>query len=226
MEVFVNHTKSKREILREKRKEQKRKRTLAFIIVIGAAIILFSFAAFLPKLLMDKTKYENSSGFSIGDPDAPVTVTEFSSYTCSYCKSYSETYESEFVANYVDTGLVYFTYINIPSGSEESLAAAEASYCAAEQNLFFEYKGYLFTYSGTDDGFSESNLISYAASAGLDVDEFQACMDSDLYAEAYLDDYEYATNAGLSGTPSFFVNEASLVYSSELYDTIDAYLGY
>jgi len=221
----VNNTKSKREILRQKRKEQKRKRTIAFIIVVVIAIILFSSAAFLPKLLMGKTKYENTNGFSIGDPDAPVTVTEFSSYSCGHCKNYSETYESNFVATYVDTGLVYFTYINLPNSSEESLAAAEASYCAAEQNLFFEYKEYLFTYSGSDNGFSESNLISYAASAGLDVDQFQACMDSDLYADAYLDDYEYATYAGLTGTPSFFVNDTSLVYSSTLYETIEAYLG-
>jgi protein-disulfide isomerase len=225
MEVYVNNTKSKREILREKRKEQKRRRTITVIIIVGVAVILFSFAALLPKLIMGKVKYKNALGFSVGDPDAPVTVTEFSSYSCGYCKNFSESYESDFIAKYVDTGLVYFTYINLPSGSEESLAAAEASYCAAEQDLFFEYKEFLFTYSGSENGFSENNLITYASSAGLNVSDFQVCMDSDIYANAYLDDYQYATDAGLTGTPSFLINGTSLVLSSQLDDTVDAYLG-
>lgn len=217
-------SKSKREILREKRKEQKRRRTLTFIFVILAAVIVFSLAAFLPKLLMKKTKYETVSGFSIGNPDAPVTVYEFSSYSCGHCKNYSENYESDFISKYVETGLVYFTYVNIPSSTEGSLAAAEASYCAAEQNLFYEYKELLYTYSGSTNAFSTGNLVSYASSAGLDTDEFQACLDSDIYADAYFEDYQFAQNAGLTGTPSFLVND-TLVYSSELVLKIEEYLG-
>ncbi len=217
-------SKSKREILREKRKEQKRRRTLTFILVILAAVIVFGLAAVLPKLLMKKTKYETVSGFSIGDLDAPVTVYEFSNYSCGHCKNFSENFESDFISEYVDTGLVYFTYVNIASSTEGSLAAAEASYCAAEQNLFFEYKELLFTYSGSTDGFSIGNLVSYASSAGLDTNEFQACLDSDIYANAYFEDYQFAQSAGLTGTPSFLVND-TLVFSSELVSTVDEYLG-
>lgn len=221
-------TKSNREILREKRKAQKRRRTLTFIFVAVSFVILLVLAAVLPALLKkeEATKYENVDGFSVGDPDAPVTVVEFSSYSCSYCQSFSENYESDFIAEYVDTGLVYFTYVNIPSSSDESLAASEASYCAAEQNLFYEYKELLYEHSGDTDPYTTSNLVSYASSAGMDVDEFQTCIDSDTYASAYLDDYQLATDAGLSGTPSFLVNGEALVYTSTLYETVEEYLGY
>jgi protein-disulfide isomerase len=215
--------KSKREIIREKRKEQKRRRVMTFIFVAIAATVLFSVTVILPKFLAGSIKHENANGFSIGDPKAPVTVVEFSSYTCSVCKSFSENHEKDFIAEYVDTGNVYFTYVNIPSNSEQSLAAAEASYCAAEQNKFFEYKEYLYENAGHSDAYTSDNLIEYAAFTDLNSDEFQTCLASDKYADAYLQDYEYARSVGLTGTPSFLVNE-TLVYASELISTVESAL--
>lgn len=215
---------SKRELLREKRKEQKRRKTMTFILITLAAIFLIVFAAFLPKLLVKQTKYGSTRGFSVGDPDAPVTVVEFSNYSCGYCKDFAERVEDGFMSEYVDPGQVYFTYVNIPSNNEQSLSAAEASYCAADQDRFFEYKDLLFTYSGYTDAYSESNLINYAASAGLDVDQFRTCLASDSYADAYLADYEYARSVGLTGTPSFLINGKELVSSSELIPTVDELL--
>lgn len=219
----MSSSKSKREIIREKRREQKRRRAMTVIFIILAAAILFSAVVILPKLLIGSTKYENTNGFSMGDPDAPVTVVEFSSYTCGFCKSFSESYEADFISDYVEPGDVYFTYVNVPSNSEESLAAAEASYCAADQNKFFEYKDYLFSNAGRADSFSTDNLIKYAASADLNTNQFQTCLESDTFANAYLQDYEYAGSVGLSGTPSFLVND-TLVFSSDLIATVESYL--
>lgn len=212
-----------RDLIREKRRKQKHQQLMTLGIIIIAAALLLSAAVFLPKFLSGHSKYDNTNGFSVGDPNAPVKVVEFSSYSCSHCRSFSENYESGLISEYVNTGEVYYTYVNLPANSEESLAAAEASYCAADQNRFFEYKDFLFTYAGSSDSYSTSNLIRYADSAGLDVDSFQVCLDSDQYAEAYLDDYNYAGSVGLTGTPSFLVNER-LVYSNELFPTIQYYL--
>jgi protein-disulfide isomerase len=216
-------SKSKREILREKRKEQKRRRLLTAIFIVIAVAALFSAAVILPKLLAGSVKHENTSGFSIGDPNAPVTVVEFSSYSCSYCKNFSENYEEDFIAKYVDTGDVYFTYVNIPPNNEQSLAAAEASYCAAEQNKFFEYKDLLFTNAGFPNSYSINKLIQYAENAGLNAEAFQTCLDSDEYVDAYLQDRQYAGSVGLEGTPSFLVN-GTLVYSNELISTVESAL--
>lgn len=220
--------KSKREVIRQKRKEKKRRRMMTFIVIALAAAATFSAAVILPKFIgttpkSDRTKQDSRNGFSIGDPDAPVTVVEFSSYLCSHCKSFSENDEKDFIAEYVHTGDVYFTYVNIPSNSDQSLLASEASYCAAEQNLFFEYKDQLYTYAGNPDAYSQDNLIKYASSAGLDTEAFQDCLASDVYAEAYLQDYQFAASVGLRGTPSFLVNE-TLVFSSELIPTVESFL--
>lgn len=217
----MSQSQNTREKLRKKRKQQKRQTTITFLLIAGAAIILIGLVIVLPKLLIPASKYENTNGFSIGDPNAPITVTEFSSYGCSHCKEFSKSVEPDFIKTYVDTGEVYFTYVNIPYNYEEYYAASEASYCAAEQNLFFEYKDQLFTYVGYSDSFSIENLIRYANTAGLDTDAFIACLESNTYAKSYLEDFAYAEAIGLVGTPSFLINGTELVYSSQLYATLD-----
>ncbi len=214
--------KSKREVIREKRKQQKRRRLMMFLIVSITAIILLGFAIILPKFLIGDTKYKNTNRFSVGDKNAPITVVEFSSYSCGYCKNFSENYEKDFISEYVDTGNVYYTYVNLPANSEQSLAASEASYCAADQNKFFEFKDLLYTNAGYSDSYSTSNLIQYATTAGLDEEKFQTCLASDKYAESFLEDYDYASSVGLSGTPSFLVNGITLVYSNELMTIIES----
>lgn len=215
---------TKREQLREQRRQQKRRKTLTFILISLSAIALLALALFLPKLLVKKTSYEGTNGFSIGDPDAPVTVVEFSSYNCGYCKDFSERIEDGFVEEYVNTGKVFFTYVNLAGNNESSISAATASYCAAEQNRFFEYKDLLFTYAAMGDGFSSSNLINYANTAGLDANAFQNCLQSGTYADAYNQDYEYAMSVGITGTPTFLINGEELVSSSQLIPRVEELL--
>ena len=220
----MSQTQSKREMLREKRRQQKRRKTITFVSVAVIGILLIAALIFLPRLFTKASKYENTNKFSIGNPNAPISVVEFSNYGCSHCKDFSENTEADFIEKYVNTGEVYFTYVNIPYNDEGYLAASEASYCAAEQNLFYEYKEQLFKYVGYTDSFSVENLIRYASNVGMDTDSFTACLESDTYAQSYLDDYAYAEAIGLQGTPSFLINGTELVYSSQLYETLDALL--
>lgn len=220
----MSQTLSKREMLHEKRKQQKRQKTITFLSIAAVGVLLIGALIFLPRLFTKATKYENTNKFSIGDPNAPITVVEFSNYGCSHCKDFSENSEADFIETYVNTGEVYFTYVNIPYNDASYIAAAEASYCAAEQNLFFEYKEQLFTYVGYTDSYSLENLVRYASNVGMDTDTFTTCMESDAYTQSYLDDYAYADSVGLQGTPSFLINGTELVYASQLYETLDALL--
>ncbi|MCB2202791.1 DsbA family protein [bacterium] len=215
---------SKREILRKKRQEQKRRTILTFILIAAAVIVLVLVAIFLPKYLTENASDTATPGFSIGDPDAPLTVVEFSSYTCSHCYTFNEETSKDFIRDYVDTGMVYFTYINYPSNSEGSMRAAEASYCAADQGKFYDYKDQVFGNFAVADSFSEDNLVAYADAAGLDVGDFENCMASGKFADAYIQDVQFAQQSGVSATPTFLINGEQLVTSSELLDTVDSYL--
>ena len=215
---------SKREILRQKRVQQKKRNTITVLLVSFAALLLILAMFLLPNILNNQSHGLGSPGFPLGDPEAPVTVYEFSSYTCSHCYDFNQEAAKGFIAKYVDTGLVYFNYVNLPASSEGSLLAAKASYCAAAQEKFYDYKDQLFAYASVENGFSESNMINFADLAGLDMDAFSTCMDSNKYTTAYDQDIQFATNSGVTATPTFLVNGTDLVSASELDATVEKYL--
>ena len=210
-----------REHLRQKRRDKKRQKFLLILLITLAVNIIFGLAVIIPKILLRTPKSKQSQGFTIGNPDAPVKVIQFSSYYCSFCKNFSENVESRFIRDYVEPGLVYYRYVNLPGDGEASQQAAVASYCAADQNRFFDYKDLLYTYSAAEDGFSANNLNKYANLIGLDKNDFESCLYDTQYKDAYEQDLLLAEEAGVTGTPSFLVND-QLVYSNDLFATIDS----
>ena len=216
---------SKRVLLRKKRLEQKRRKTTVVIIVALGAVLLISLTIILPNLLRSRSKAVEGRGFALGDPDAPVSVVNFSSYSCGFCENFSETVEPEFIANYVDTGDVYYRYITLAfSGDAGAQNAAKASYCAGDQNRFFDFRSYLFSAVRIQNGFSTDNLVDLAANAGLDQALFETCMEDDTHKNAPNEDLRFAQSVGVTGTPSFLVNNDQLVYSSELIPLVDSLL--
>jgi len=76
--------------------------------------------------------------------------------------------------------------------------AAEASHCAAEQGKFWEMHDSMMADQQTLDA-----LESHAESIQLDLAQFQACLNTDKYAEAVRQDMADANKLGVTGTPSF-----------------------
>jgi protein-disulfide isomerase len=159
---------------------------------------------------------------SMGDPNAPVKVEEFSDYQCPYCRSFAEEKEPAIVKNYVETGKVYFTYIPFSFLGPESVKAAEAAYCAADQNKFWEYQDLIFeAQSGENRGaFSRSVFVSLANDLRLDMPSFQNCIDTGKFSKQVTDNLQYGREKGVTGTPFFLVND-KLVDSSKLTAAIE-----
>jgi protein-disulfide isomerase len=214
---------NRRAYIKKKQKENRQKSLLRIGIVTFTLLVLIFLIAILPRIIMRSENFKNSNGFEIGDPNAPILVEAFSSYSCPHCKVYSETVEKELIKDYVETGKVFYRYINLPSASDASIMASIASYCAADQNRFFEYKTILYANADQENGFSQENLIKYAESVGLNSDIFSKCMQSDTYREAYLDDRTYAGVNGIKFTPSFLV-EGEILTANDLIATIDGLL--
>ena len=150
-----------------------------------------------------------------------MQVIQFSSYYCSHCKNFSDNIEPGFIRDYVESGFVYYRYVNLPAESEDSQRAATASYCAAEQNRFFDYKDLLYTYSAAKDGFSLENLIKYADLIDLNISNFESCLNDAEFRNDLAQDLQLAQEVGVTATPSFLVNDR-LVYSNDLFSTIDS----
>jgi Protein-disulfide isomerase len=203
---------SKRDVVKKNRNQQKKQDLWVILIisVIAVAIIGVIVVSKLPKPVakIDVAAKPMESGLNAGDPNAPVKVVEFADFQCPYCKLYWQQIEPTIMSKYVATKQVYYTYSPMSFIGQESTDAAEAAYCANDQNKFWEYREYLFTNQGSENSgvFSQATLIAYARNLNLDVNAFKSCLTSGKYASQVNDDNSYASKEGVNSTPSFLVN--------------------
>jgi protein-disulfide isomerase len=145
---------------------------------------------------------------SLGSPDAPVTIVEFSDFQCPYCSGfYSDTF-GQIKEQYIDTGKVKLVYRDFPLSSIHQYAekAAEAADCANEQGKFWEYSDILFSDQADWNTVGVAKFKEYAGQLGLNTDKFNSCLDSGSMAQEIQNDFDQGRQYGVSGTPSFFVN--------------------
>jgi protein-disulfide isomerase len=137
-----------------------------------------------------------------GDPKAPVTIVEFSDFSCSYCRK-AESTLNELLAKY--QGKVKLEYRDFPLRQlhPQAQLAAEASRCAAEQGKFWEYHDLLFANSDKQD---RDGLIEHARTLKLDEKQFDACLSSGRYKPQIDQDILIGARGGVVATPGFFVN--------------------
>jgi protein-disulfide isomerase len=114
---------------------------------------------------------------------------------------------------YVDTGKIQFVYKHSAFLGQESVWAAQASECAADQGKFWEYHDVLFErQDGENQGaFTKDKLIGFAKDMGLDMTKFEPCLTSDQTLSRVQADTQEGSQAGVRGTPTFFVNGQALV---------------
>lgn len=139
-----------------------------------------------------------------GDPNAPVTIVEFSDFECPYCaRFYNQAYQ-QIKEQYIDTGKVKFVYRDFPLGfHKDAQKAAEAAECAGEQDKYYEMHDLLFE-KGVDGGVSA--FKQYAEELDLDTTEFNQCLDSGTMAGEVQKDMRDGQALGVQGTPAFFIN--------------------
>ncbi len=140
-----------------------------------------------------------------GNPKAPVMIVEFSDYQCPYCHQVEPTV-TQVLAKYGDK--VSLSYRDFPLTQIHSQAqiAAVASRCALEQGKFWEYHDQLFTASKLE----KDALIEYARNLKLDDKQFGSCLTGEKYKADIDKDLQEGKQAGISGTPGFFINGVML----------------
>ena len=159
---------------------------------------------------------------SLGDPNAPVTFVEFGDFQCPFCNRFFREAEAQIIERYVKTGKVRFVYRDFAFLGAESNAAAEAAECADEQGKFWPYHDRLYNFiwdsyfgknqNGENVGaFSAANLERFASETGLDAGSFRECTSSRRYQAEVEKDTADGRAAGVSGTPTAFINGKILV---------------
>jgi len=139
---------------------------------------------------------------SRGSASAPVMLVVFSDFQCPYCKKFSLTL-SEVAKKYGDKVRIVFRQFPLTNIHPYAMKAAGAALCAADQNRFWEMHDLLFQ---DQDSLEIDALKERAKKLGLDLNAFNACLDSPLHAAQIHEDIVAGASAGADSTPTTFIN--------------------
>jgi len=202
---------------RRRRKQQRERLTLGFILfgvvlIIVAIVILPSLQTVGEIVIPPSVEREMVGGNSIGDPNAPVVLQEYSDFQCGHCRNFSENIEPLLVEEFVETGKLYIVYNAMPL-YPSSVPISEASLCAREQDKFWEYKDIVYANQNSSDpnAFSDRRLEAFAEAIGLDMDAFNECTQERRYRGEIEQIRLEAESLEISGTPTFLIN-GKLIY--------------
>jgi len=154
--------------------------------------------------LLEKVQINvESAWYSVGRPDAPVTIVEFSDLQCPFCKRFHADVYTEIKKSYIDTGKVRFVSRDFPLDFHPfAFQAAEAARCAGDQGRYWEVREALFANASALD---DRVIKKSAEDLSLDMNRFEACLDSHKYKGDIQRDAQEAARLQINGTPTFVV---------------------
>lgn len=231
---------TQRDAIRERRrKKQQQQRMVVIMIVAGIALIAVAIIM-VPTIIRnfqpvgDFTKPELNprtmvNGNTMGDPKAPVVIEEFSDFGCNHCANFAFGTAELIEEDYISTGQVYFisrstgNLLNNPNTQK----AAEAAYCAADQDKYWEYSDLIFANQGLlfygGVSYIDNYLNAFADTLDLDNKTFEDCLSSGKNEERVVTDGNDARIAGINSTPSFLIN-GTLVRGNLPYQEFQVYI--
>lgn len=154
----------------------------------------------------------------IGDPDAPLTVIEYASFTCPHCASFHENTYGDLKKNYIDTGKIKFVFREIYF-DKYGIWASMIARCAGSKK-FFGLTDMLLSSQRTwalagDDLAIVNELSKIARLAGMQEEQIQSCLRDGDKIKALVAWYkDNATADGVRSTPSFMID-------GQLYSNMD-----
>ena len=156
---------------------------------------------------------EMATGIERGDPDAPITILEFGDFQCPACQQFATFVKPQIDLAYVEGGIARFEFHDFPlSMHPHAFFAARAARCALDQGeqYFWPFHDQLFGQQPTwslSQGPPASAFEDYAATVGLNVEDFADCLNSDRHADVISANMRLGAELGVTATPTIFVSK-------------------
>lgn len=154
----------------------------------------------------------------IGDPDAPITIIEFSDFQCPFCARFNAQTLPLIFDEYIQQGKVKLVFRDFPLQNihPNALPAAIAAECANEQGGFVGMHDILFErqsqWNNVDTAEALSLFNQYAKDLQLDQTAFSSCFGNGNHITEINGDLRDGRNYGITGTPGFFIGNDHLGY--------------
>ena len=151
-----------------------------------------------------------------GNPEAPITIVEFSDYQCPFCARFYAQTLPLLLEEYIDEGKVNLVYRDFPVQRihPNALSAAVAAECADEQGKYWEYHDTLFekqnAWAKLDSNSAISTFSQFATEIELEQQQFDNCLKSGKYLDEVQADFSDGKNYQVTGTPGFFIGNEDI----------------
>ena len=160
----------------------------------------------------------------LGKADAPITIIEYASLTCPHCGQFHQLVLPELKKKWIDSGRVRLIYRDFPL-DRLALQAAQIAECAGKER-YFPVLDLMFQtqerWATARDPLAEIGRTLRIA--GIGDAEIKACLTNDqIVNEAVLADYTSGEKAGVTATPTLFIN-GQLYRGNRLFADLDAFL--
>jgi protein-disulfide isomerase len=156
-----------------------------------------------------------SFGYTIGNPSAPLEVTEFGDFECPACGRFAELTEPDIRKQYVATGKVLWRFVDFPLDMHKNTwQASRAAACADEQGKFWEYHDALYQTQDQWNGEATNNpdkfMKDLGGKLGLKGDQFNECVDTKKTQAKVQAHLGLATQRHINQTPTFIVGDQQI----------------
>ncbi len=184
---------------------------ISIAIIAGVMASLFASSSETVNLDMGRTHGTISTAMGspiLGDPSATITIVEFGDYQCHQCFNWFHNTKPAIDREYIETGKANLVFVDLAFLGSDSPKAAQASYCAEDQEMYWDYHDLLYDSQEPkiDGGWADSErLKAFAFSLGLDMELFESCLDSGKYSKRVQYNIQQAREHGVRGTPGFFI---------------------
>lgn len=146
---------------------------------------------------------------ALGDPDAPVTVTEYTDFQCPYCARHSGRAFRDVVREYVLDGRVYYRVRHFPLSRAHPMAipAANASECAGDQGKFWPFKAIVMQ---NQQKLSDRMLLSVGKEIGVeDFQRYKRCVRQNRRMPVLKREFQDARQQNVRATPTIVVGDTT-----------------
>jgi len=175
--------------------------------LIVAVVFIVAGLVLLGNLNQSSSAPVDLSKFPVeGNPNAKVTILEYSDFGCIHCRDFNLKKLDQLKAEYIDTGKVKYVVHPFYLGNPDMELASEAALCANDQGKYFEYQRLLFE-NQSKISYDAGTLTDLGVSLGLDRAKLKQCLDNRTYQTEVENGRDAAAKRGVNSTPTFFVNK-------------------
>jgi len=174
-------------------------------VTVPAAIEQIS-SAYNGEKVTSQTTAENDNGI-VFNADVKPQIDIWEDFQCPFCNVFEKSMGS-YIEGLIRNKEAKVVYHMVSFIGSDSVRAANAAYCAADEGRFIEFHKALYSIQGQENSgvYINANLVEVGKRLGMTSDTFASCVNDGKYTDTVKKVYDSMQKNKVTGTPTLFIN--------------------